>query len=423
LFKTLARNCNESWCFWQGNELEFRRLLAMARSIKAPATPSVLRWARETASMGFEEVAARFRSKSITPERLEEWESDASEEVPTLAQLKKLSEVYRRPLAVFFLREAPRAFPVPRDFRRVPGRPEGISSALRFELRSAEERRITALQLYEELDEEPPLFPLEGTIRERPIELAARARETLGISVADQIGWRDQYEALRTWKNAVEGLGVLVFQIPAIDIGAMRGFSIAEMPLPVIGINRGESPRARIFSIMHELTHLMVRQSGICDFNEDEDTPPEDRRIEIFCNAVAAEILVPAQVFLAQDEIVRRPARSLDWDEVTIQALSNRFYVSRTFIARRLLDHGRCTRDFYEDKQAHYLRQFRERRASAVVAPERWGEKRQRMLGDAFTRLVIDTYRSGNLTLSDMLGHLQIKTKHLPQLEQHFGAI
>lgn len=395
----------------------------MPRSVKAPATPAVLTWARETASMTVEEVAARFPSNNITAERIEGWESDASEDVPTLAQLKKLSEIYRRPLAVFFLQEAPRAFPVPRDFRRVQGRPAGISTALRFELRDAEERRLTALRLYEELEEQPPQFELGGELRERPAALAMRAREALGISISDQFGWRDQYEALRTWKNSVETLGALVFQIPAIDIDTMRGFSIAEMPLPVIGINRGETPRARIFSIMHELTHLMLRQSGVCDFSEDEDAPPEERRIEVFCNAVAAEILAPAEVFLAQGEVAGRPAAVQEWDEETIQALSNRFYVSRTFIVRRLLDHGRCTKAFYERKQAFYLQQFRERRASAPVAPEKWGEKRQRILGDAFTRLVIDTYRSGNLTLSDMLGHLQIKTRHLPQLEAHFGAI
>lgn len=395
----------------------------MARSIKAPATPAVLVWARETASMEIEEVSARFPSANITPERIEAWESDASEDMPTLAQLKKLSEIYKRPLAVFFLQEAPRAFPVPRDFRRVPGRPEGISPALRFELRAAEERRLTALQLYEELDEAPPEFPLLGQMRERPAALAERAREALGISVADQLAWPTQYEALRSWKSAVEGFGVLVFQIPAIDIGVMRGFSIAEMPLPVVGINRAESPRARIFSIMHELTHLMLRQSGICDFNEDSDAPPETRRVEVLCNAVAAEILAPAEVFLSQPEIVSRPAAVQEWQEDTIQALSNRFNVSRTFIVRRLLEHGRCSSSFYQAKQALYLSQFRKSRAEPSDVREKWGEKRQRILGDAFTGLVIDTYRSGNLTLSEMLGHLQIKTKHLPQLERHFGAI
>ncbi|MBZ0124349.1 MAG: ImmA/IrrE family metallo-endopeptidase [Roseovarius sp.] len=395
----------------------------MAKSIKAPATPAVLAWARETASMEVEEVAVRFRSANITAERIADWENEASEDMPTLAQLKRLSEIYRRPLAVFFLQEAPRAFPVPRDFRRVPGRPEGISPALRFELRGAEERRLTALQLYEELDETPPEFPLFGRMSERPAALADRAREALGIPVARQLAWQTQYEALRSWKSAVEGLGVLVFQIPAIDIGAMRGFSIAEMPLPVVGINRGESPRARIFSIMHELTHLMLRQSGICDFNEDSDAPPETQRIEVFCNAVAAEILAPSEVFLSQPEIASRPADEQEWQEDSIQTLSNRFYVSRTFIVRRLLEHGRCSADFYQAKQALYLRQFHSSRAEPSSVREKWGEKRQRILGDAFTGLVIDTYRSGNLTLSEMLGHLQIKTKHLPQLEARFGAI
>ena len=373
--------------------------------------------------MQIEEVAARFPSANITPERIEAWESESSEDMPTLAQLKKLSEIYKRPLAVFFLQEAPRAFPVPRDFRRVPGRPEGISPALRFELRAAEERRLTALQLYGELDEEPPVFPLSGQIRERPAVLAERAREALGISVANQLAWPTQYEALRSWKSAVEGLGVLVFQVPSIDIGVMRGFSIAEMPLPVVGINRSESPRARIFSIMHELTHLMLRQSGICDFNEDSDAPPETRRVEVFCNAVAAEILAPADVFLSQPEIASRSAGEQEWQEDTIQTLSKRFNVSRTFIVRRLLDHGRCSSAFYQSKQALYLSQFRNSRAQPSEVLEKWGEKRQRILGDAFTGLVIDTYRSGNITLSEMLGHLQIKTKHLSQLERHFGAI
>lgn len=395
----------------------------MPKSIKAPATPAVLTWARETSSMDLEKVAARFPSANVTAERIADWESEVSEDMPTLAQLKRLSEIYRRPLAVFFLQEAPRAFPVPRDFRRVPGRPEGLSSALRFELRGAEERRITALQLYEELDESPPEFPIAGRMNERPSALAERAREALGISIADQLAWPTQYEALRSWKRAVEGLGVLVFQIPAIDIGVMRGFSIAEMPLPVVGINRGESPRARIFSIMHELTHLMLRQSGICDFNEDLDAPPETRRVEVFCNAVAAEILAPAQVFLSQPELASRPAVEQEWQEDTIQTLSNRFNVSRTFIVRRLLEHGRCSNGFYQAQQTLYLSQFRKNRAEPSDVREKWGEKRQRILGDAFTGLVIDTYRSGNLTLSEMLGHLQIKTKHLPQLEAHFGAI
>lgn len=393
----------------------------MAKSVKAPATPAVLVWARETASMEIEEVAARFPD-SVTAERIALWES--REELPTLAQLKKLSEIYRRPLAVFFLQNAPREFPVPRDFRRMPGEGLGaVSRALRFELRAAQERRLAALQFYDELEEEPPAFALTGMMREAPATLGARAREALGFAIHEQFAWRNQYEALKAWKTRIERLGVLVFQIPNIATSEMRGFSIAAMPLPVMGINRAESPRARVFSMMHELTHLMVRQSGVCDFNEDVGAPPEERRIEVFCNAVAAEILAPAEAFLVQTEIADHPARPRVWEEETIAALSNRFHVSREFVVRRLLEHGRCTNDFYQQKRELYKRQYLENRANGQIALEKWGEKRQRILGDAFTRLVFSTYREGHLTLSEMLGHLQIKVKHLPQFEAEFGAI
>jgi Zn-dependent peptidase ImmA (M78 family) len=373
--------------------------------------------------MEIEEVAARFPD-SVTAERIAIWESAEELPTPTLAQLKKLSEIYRRPLAVFFLQNAPREFPVPHDFRRMPGEGFGaISPALRFELRAAQERRLSALQFYDELEEDPPAFVLTGTMREAPATLGARAREALGITIQEQFAWRNQYEAMKAWKLRVEGLGVLVFQTSGIATSEMRGFSIAENPLPVMGINRAETPRARIFSMMHELTHLMVPTSGVCDFNEDVGAPPEERRIEVYCNSVAAEILAPAEVFLAQVEIGNHPARPRVWEEETIVTLSNRFHVSREFIVRRLLEHRRCTNDFYRTKREIYHQQYLADRANTQDVRELWGKKRQRILGDAFTRLVFDTHREGHLTLSEMLGHLQIKVKHLPQFEAEFGSI
>lgn len=394
----------------------------MAKSVKAPVTPTVLIWARETASMEIEEVAARFNTKTMTAERITSWET--GEDQPSIAQLRKLSEIYKRPLAVFFLPEAPREFPVPRDFRRVAGQPlTHLSPALRFELRAAQERRQAALRFYEELEEIPVAFELKSTMRESTATIAARAREALGFSVSDQFGWRDEYVALRNWKNRVEELGILVFQVSGIPSTEMRGFSISEMILPIIAINRGETPRARMFSIMHELAHLMVRKSGVCDFNEDEELPPEDRKIEVFCNAVAAEILAPAKTFLAQPEFAHREKRPQEWDQETIRQLAKRFHVSREFVVRRILDNGYCTKRFYREMRDLYFQQYAANRAARKGAPERWGEKRVRILGEAFTRLTIDTYRNGHLTLSDMLGHLQIKAKHIPQLEAHFGVI
>ena len=57
----------------------------------------------------------------------------------------------------------------------------------------------------------------------------------------------------------------MVFQTGEITLEEMRGFTIAERRLPVIVLNAKDSPRGRIFTLMHELTHLMLGQDGVCD--------------------------------------------------------------------------------------------------------------------------------------------------------------
>ena len=72
----------------------------------------------------------------------------------------------------------------------------------------------------------------------------------------------------------------------------MRGFCIAQKPLPVIVVNPKDSPYGRIFTIMHELVHIGLGKSVIQNTELREDRPP-DNPIEVFCNEVAAEVLVP----------------------------------------------------------------------------------------------------------------------------------
>jgi transcriptional regulator with XRE-family HTH domain len=95
--------------------------------------PALLLWAREKAGLQPEEAAAKLR---IDADRLREWER--GEERPSIAQLRKLGELYNRPLAVFFLPEPPRDFDPQREFRRLPGvTPQNESPELRQLLRVA----------------------------------------------------------------------------------------------------------------------------------------------------------------------------------------------------------------------------------------------------------------------------------------------
>lgn len=135
----------------------------MARA-EANPTPRVLMWARESAGLPMELAA---KKATITSERLAAWES--GEQRPTFAQLRKLSEIYKRPLAIFYLKKPPLGFQPMHDFRRIA---DGVilpnSPELTLEIRKAHDRREWALELLEEIEEQPPRIETTITLDQDP---------------------------------------------------------------------------------------------------------------------------------------------------------------------------------------------------------------------------------------------------------------
>jgi Zn-dependent peptidase ImmA (M78 family) len=96
----------------------------------------------------------------------------------------------------------------------------------------------------------------------------------------------------------MEARGILVFQASRVDPDEVSGFAIAEDRAPIVVVTRRRTPVARrTFSLIHEFAHLMVRQTGVSDFDPDAARPPEDQKVEIFCNRVAAATLLPEDSF------------------------------------------------------------------------------------------------------------------------------
>jgi Zn-dependent peptidase ImmA (M78 family) len=75
------------------------------------------------------------------------------------------------------------------------------------------------------------------------------------------------YEHVNTWVSALEEAGVLVLASAGgrVKVNEMRGFSLYYDQLPVIMVNGADSPRGRLFSLLHEFVHLLLHTSGLCD--------------------------------------------------------------------------------------------------------------------------------------------------------------
>ncbi len=376
--------------------------------------PALLRWARETSGLATDEAAKKI---GIKPERLAEWEDGALR--PTVAQLRKAANVYRRPFAVFFLGDPP-VRPVPlHDFRRLPaGTPTRLSSELLLDMRRARRRRAVALYLLTDLDRPVPEFPLRVGLDDNAEEVAAQARAWLGVPLEEQSRWAGEYEPLSGWLAVLEARGILVFQTSDVPLEEMRGFSLNERRLPVIVLNAKDAPRGRVFTLMHEFTHLMLSQGGVCDplrVGRHARTP--DERIEIFCNRVAGAILVPRDALLG-DPLVARLRGPRDWSDEVLQQLADQFAVSREVVLRRLLILGRTTENFYDRRRREYLNQYQ---TLAARARERGGfaplfRIAVRDNGRQYTRLVLEALDRGRITLADVSDYLGVRLKHLDDI-------
>lgn len=354
------------------------------------------------------ELGTAAKKIRVQADRLRAWEEGTQE--LTVAQLRRAADVYRRPLAVFYLPRPPKDFKAMRDFRRLPGVPDEPSPALMQELRLAAARRDIAEEMAQLVGEVPPGFALRGRRSEPPARAAERVRERLGVSQEEQARWQDGYDALSAWRSAVESLGALVFQVSGVPVQESRGFSAHFELYPVIALNAKDSPAARCFTLMHELGHLVLHAGAVCDAEVMGDVRFDPT--EVWCNEFAAEVLLPSEDF-------RRCARQFphdsEWPAGALRQLAGRYSVSQEVVYRRLLTFGRTTPQAYRRWRASY-RPSADRKKPAG-GPE-WPVRIVSSSGRTFVGLALAAYTTNQITASALAGHLGTKLEHLPRIQE-----
>ena len=320
----------------------------MARSVRALVNPALLVWTRKNASYSQAEFAERFK-KPI--DVLQAWESGASQ--PTISQARQWAKVCGRPLAVLYLPHPPYDFAPLEDFRRLdPDRDAQATRWLRRAIRMARDGRAVVLDLMED-DEEFKSDPWPLQIPRDDAEGAGHLiRDFLGAGLDVQRRNGRGHSPWHYWKGLAESVGALVFQMERVDVDEARGFSIYAPELPVIVVNPGDSPKGRAFTLLHEMAHLGLRSSGLCDRGEDTAD-------EAYCNAVAAAALMPRPAFLGHVVGMRGDDH---WSENRISELADIFGASREASVRRLLTVGYVSSGFYVKKRSEYRREAVERK-------------------------------------------------------------
>jgi Zn-dependent peptidase ImmA (M78 family)/DNA-binding XRE family transcriptional regulator len=391
---------------------------------RIPVEPAVLLWARKSA--GLHQVDTAAKKLSISQKSLESWET--GELQPTIKQLRQMSKVYKRPLAVLLLPAPPKDFEALRDFRRTAGTGEAStwSPALESEFRRAVSQREVYLELADVAPGFVPISELTFRIHRRAeIDAASeQLRDVLGMAAWPASIWSKPRELLNQVIGSIEELGILVIHTRDVDIEEMRGFSISHWPFPVIALNGSDTYRPRVFTLLHELVHLGLQAGGLCDLHE--LTGRKERAtdaIERFCNQVAAAVLMPRASLLA-DPVVARASSTYRWSLDELKALSDRFGASSEAVLIRLIDLGKADWDLYRQRKIELDQRYLEfrldqkrQRREQEGGPSYYTVK-ARDLGHRYIGSVLEAYHGRFISSLDVADYLSVRYEQLPKLQE-----
>jgi Zn-dependent peptidase ImmA (M78 family)/transcriptional regulator with XRE-family HTH domain len=298
---------------------------------RVPVAPALITWARDRAGVALDDLAHRFP-------KLAAWE--AGDAQPTLKQLEDFARAVHVPIGYLFLPTPPQEdLPIP-DFRTVQGRGVRRPSPDLLDMLYACQERQGWYREFATVNRLPEAgFVGSASLGDAPAAVAARMAKVLGFDLAARAACHTWEEALRMFIGKAEAIGVLVMVSGVVlsnnrrtlDPEEFRGFALADQRAPLVFINGADSKSAQMFTLAHELAHLWLGASAVS--NASAAPLAGHRREEVWCNAVAAELLVPLDALAAE----RRPDEALP---DTLQRLARQFKVSTLVILRRTLDAG-----------------------------------------------------------------------------------
>lgn len=263
--------------------------------------PDNIRWARKAMNLGIEDAAKKLgftsSEKSSATDKLRRLEN--GETPPTQVQLSKMANVYRQPVAVFYLNTVPRNSEKGQDFRTLPQQTKDPTGNARLEiLISMVRARQSLIRDILESDERQPLpFVASMDVADGIEHITEDIINTLGFNLTKFRSRPSQpAEALKYIRRCAEDVGIFVLllsdlghpQTNTIPVSIFRGFALADDIAPFVVINRKDSKRAQAFTLLHEVAHIWLGSSGISGKAYDSDS-----RIERLCSRVAGRILLP----------------------------------------------------------------------------------------------------------------------------------
>lgn len=384
--------------------------------------PQILTWARETAGLSLPDAAHKLAigaARGIAPEdRLAAFER--GEEKITRPLLLKMAKQYRRPLITFYLRETPVRGDRGEDFRTLPERHDDAEALVDALLRDVRARQGMVRSILED-EEDAERLPFIGSVRMADgVEKVVQAiRRTVGVDLTEFRAQSSPEGAFALLREKVESLGVFVLLAgnlgshhTALDVEVFRGFALADDLAPFIVINDLDARAAWSFTLLHELTHLWLGQTGVSGSYS-------ETQVERFCNEVASHLLLPS---LELEEMDWHVADGLPATVKSISEFAAERHLSRSMVAYRLHGAGvlsppqwQALRGIFRQQWQHARAARRDQNREREGGPNYYVVRRHR-IGAALLKFVAQNLNAGSLSVTKASRVLGVKPRSVAPL-------
>ncbi len=378
----------------------------MTEKDKIPVNNRVLIWARESIAQSRNYVVEK---TGINLRRLNQIES--GEKYPDLNELKILAKTYKRTLAVLLLREPPKEKPLPKDRRTLDSKELGnFHEKTILAIRKARAFTQSLIELKTDAGINITKFRYSATPETDINEIAKKIRLDLNLNEVREL--ENINDILDAYIEKVESLGIAVFQM-SLTQDNLRGFSIVDEEIPIIGIKRGgEKATSKIFTLFHEFGHILLNTGGLCDLSIKTTS-----EIEKWCNAFAAEILIPTSDLLSNHLVQKYQFdKNKIWTKKDLIELSSYFHVGPLAILRSLLTNSLTTTEYYNEKHLVWNKPTFGRSKHPEgrnIAKETIKEK-----GRNYISLAFSAYDKNRIDIKDLSDFLGIKLSYIPKTRE-----
>ncbi len=366
----------------------------------------ILRWARIYSRTTEEELFNRFKNHNYL-----DWEEKTK--LPTYKQLEKLIAIYKLPLAVLFFPEPPNIKGIDVSFRTLP---KHIRDSLTKDtidiINTARYYQINLSEMFVASQSKKENILNFNVDNKNIYKMVDNLNLIFNTPYEFSLKKRSSKQLFDYWRDIFFEYGIYVFKDSFKD-KTISGFCLFDEHYPVIYINNKMSFTRQLFTLFHELYHLLSSIGGIDFLNDDFISDlqiEEDKMIEYKCNSFAAEFLVPTKSFISivgQEEIT----------QILISNLSSKYRVSREVVLRKLLDLNKIEFNYYMEYKNKYNEDyFRNSSLDVTKSGGNYFNTQISYRGSKYIELAFENYYSERCSLSKLSEYMNMKIPHLKKI-------